>query len=87
MNRRTLTTMVLLGLAVATACPQIACAQTDPFLGTWQLILQNRNTVPAPRIDFATIRNRAGTPSPKSVPGGLGDDLYAGWRGTRRHGY
>jgi hypothetical protein len=48
MNRRTLTTMVLLGLAVATAFPQIACAQTDPFLGTWQLNLAKSKYSPGP---------------------------------------
>jgi hypothetical protein len=48
MNRRTSTTMVLLGLAVATALPQIAFAQTDPFLGTWQLNLAKSKYSPGP---------------------------------------
>jgi len=48
MNRRTLTTMALLGLAAATALPQIAFAQSDPFLGTWQLNLAKSKYSPGP---------------------------------------
>jgi hypothetical protein len=51
MNRRatlSLTGATLLGLAVATAFPQIAFAQTDPFLGTWQLNLARSKYSPGP---------------------------------------
>jgi hypothetical protein len=58
MNRRTSTTMVLLGLAVATVLPQIAFAQTDPFLGTWQLNLAKSKYSPGPppRSDTANVQ-------------------------------
>jgi hypothetical protein len=48
MNRRTLTTMALLGLVVATALPQIGFAQSDPFVGTWQLNLAKSKYSPGP---------------------------------------
>ena len=51
----TLTTMVLLGLAVATAFPQIAFAQTDPFLGTWQLNLAKSKYSPGPPPRSVTV--------------------------------
>jgi hypothetical protein len=44
----TLRTMVLLRLAIATALPQIAFAQSDPFLGTWQLNLAKSKYSPGP---------------------------------------
>ena len=44
MNRRNLTTMAPLGLAVATALPQMAFAQSNPFVGTWQLNLANADS-------------------------------------------
>jgi hypothetical protein len=55
MNRRTLTTIVLLGLAVATALPQIAFAQTDSFLGTWQLNLAKSKYSPGPPPKSGTM--------------------------------
>jgi len=56
MNRRSilmLTGLALLGLAFD-AMPQAGFAQTDPFLGLWQLIitLQNQNLAP-PRLQGA----------------------------------
>jgi hypothetical protein len=51
MNRRTtltLTAMALLGLAVATAVPQIGFAQSDPWVGNWQLNLAKSKYSPGP---------------------------------------
>jgi hypothetical protein len=59
MNRRTLTTMVLLGLAVATALPQIGFAQTDPFPGTWQLNLTKSKYSPGPPRKSSTVTVQA----------------------------
>jgi hypothetical protein len=59
MNRRTLTTMVLLGLAVATALPQIAFAQSDPFVGTWQLNLAKSKYSPGPPPKSQTSNTQA----------------------------
>jgi len=54
MNRRTalsLTTKALLGLAVATALPQVGFAQSNPLIGTWKLNLAKSTYPPgeAPR--------------------------------------
>jgi hypothetical protein len=46
MNRRTLTTMALLGLAVAASLPQAGFAQTN--LGTWKLNLAKSTYSPGP---------------------------------------
>src|SRR5580704_6581712 len=59
MNRRTLTTMVLLGLAVATVLPEIAFAQTDPFFGTWQLNLAKSKYSPGPPPKSETVNVQA----------------------------
>jgi hypothetical protein len=59
MNRRTSTTMVLLGLAVATVLPQIAFAQTDPFLGTRQLNLAKSKYSPGPPPKSQTVNVQA----------------------------
>jgi hypothetical protein len=51
MNRRTtitLTTMALLGLAVATALPQAGFAQSNPLVGTWKLNLAKSKFSPGP---------------------------------------
>jgi hypothetical protein len=50
MNRRTLTTIVLLGLAVviATALPQTGFAQNNPWIGTWNLNLAKSTYSPGP---------------------------------------
>jgi hypothetical protein len=58
MNRRTLTTMVLLGLAVATALPQAGLAQSNPLIGTWKLNLEKSKLTPvtAPRSQTATFQ-------------------------------
>jgi hypothetical protein len=48
MNRRTFTAMALLGFGVATALPQAGFAQSDPFLGTWQLNLAKSKWSPGP---------------------------------------
>ena len=46
MNRRTLTTMALLGFAVATL-PQAGFAQTNPRIGNWKLNLAKSTYSPA----------------------------------------
>ena len=48
MNRRTFTTMALLGLAVATALPQAGLAQNNPRIGTWKLNLAKSKYSPGP---------------------------------------
>jgi hypothetical protein len=51
MNRRStlaLTTMALLGLAVATALPQTGLAQSNPLIGTWKLNLAKSKYIGAP---------------------------------------
>jgi hypothetical protein len=51
MTRRstlTLTTMALLGLAVATALPQAGFAQSNPLIGTWKLNLAKSTYSPGP---------------------------------------
>jgi hypothetical protein len=58
-NRRTLTTMVLLDLVVATVLPRIAFAQTDPFLGTWQLNLAKSKYTPGPPPKSLTVNVQA----------------------------
>jgi hypothetical protein len=47
-NRRTLTTMALLGLAVATALPQAGFAQSNPWIGTWKTNLAKSTFSPGP---------------------------------------
>jgi hypothetical protein len=54
MNRRTLTTMTLLGLAIA-VIPQIGFAQSDPWLGTWQLNLAKSKYSPGPPPRSQTV--------------------------------
>ena len=48
MNRRTFTTIALLGLAVATALPQAGLAQSNPLIGTWKLNLAKSKYSPGP---------------------------------------
>ena len=49
MNRRTFTTIALLGLAVATALQQAGLAQSaDPLIGTWKLNLAKSKYSPGP---------------------------------------
>jgi hypothetical protein len=57
MNRRSFTTMALLGFAVATALPQAGLAQSNPLLGTWKLNLEKSKLPPgtAPRSQTATF--------------------------------
>jgi hypothetical protein len=57
MNRRTLTTMALVGLAFATALPQTGLAQSDPLIGTWKLNLTKStySSGPPPRSQTATF--------------------------------
>jgi hypothetical protein len=55
MNRRTLTTMALLGLAVATALPQTGFAQSSPLIGTWKLNLDKSKFSPGPPPRSATV--------------------------------
>jgi len=56
MNRRALTTIALAFLAVlfATASPQIGFAQSNPFVGTWQLNLAKSKYSPGPPPKSAT---------------------------------
>jgi hypothetical protein len=72
MNRRTLTTMALLGLAVVTALPQIAFAQTDPFLGTWQLNLAKSKYSPGPAPKSLTDNVQAEGQGLKVTVSGVG---------------
>jgi hypothetical protein len=51
--------MVLLGVPVATVLPQIAFAQTDPFLGTWQLDLAKSKYSPGPPPKSRTVTAQA----------------------------
>ena len=48
MNRRTFTTIALLGLAGATALPQAGLAQSHPMIGTWKLNLAKSKYSPGP---------------------------------------
>jgi hypothetical protein len=74
MNRRTSTTMVLLGLAVATVLPQIAFAQSDPFLGTWQLNLAKSKFSPGPPPKSNTVNIQAEGQGLKLTVTGIGAD-------------
>jgi hypothetical protein len=58
MNRRSFTTMALLGLAVASALPQAGLAQSNPLIGTWKLNLEKSKFTPgtAPRSQTATFQ-------------------------------
>jgi hypothetical protein len=61
MNRRTtftLTTMALLGLAVATALPQTGFAQSNPWIGTWKtnVAKSTYSPGPPPRSQTATYQ-------------------------------
>jgi hypothetical protein len=61
MNRRTiftLTGMTLLGLAIG-ALPQAGFAQSDPFLGTWQLNLAKSKYSPGPAPKSQTVNIQA----------------------------
>jgi hypothetical protein len=55
MNRRTLTTMALLGLAGATAFPNIGLAQNNPVIGTWKLTLAKSQFSPGPPPKSSTL--------------------------------
>src|SRR5437762_12889922 len=55
MNRRTFTTMALLGLAVATALPQAGLAQSNPLIGTWKLNLAKSKYSPGPPPRSSTV--------------------------------
>jgi Lipocalin-like domain len=72
MNRRTLTTMVLLGLAVATALPQIAFAQSNPFPGTWQLNLAKSKYSPGPAPKSGTVKVQEEGQGLKNTATGVG---------------
>jgi hypothetical protein len=58
MNRRSFTTMALLGFAVATALPQAGLAQSNPLIGTWKLNLEKSKFTPgtAPRSQTANFQ-------------------------------
>ena len=58
MNRRTVTTTALLGLAIA-ALPQVGFAQSDPWLGTWQLNLAKSKYSPGPPPKSQTAKIEA----------------------------
>jgi hypothetical protein len=53
MNRRTLTTMALLGLAVSTGLPRVGLGQTN--LGTWKLNLAKSTYSPGPAPRSGTL--------------------------------
>jgi hypothetical protein len=53
MNRRTLTTMALLGLVASTALPSVALGQTN--LGTWKLNLAKSAYSPGPAPKTSTF--------------------------------
>jgi hypothetical protein len=55
MNRHTLMTMTLLALAIAVAIPQIGLAQSDPWVGTWQLNLAKSKYSPGPPPKSSTV--------------------------------
>jgi hypothetical protein len=55
MNRRTLTTMALLGLTIATALPQVGFAQSSPLIGTWRLNLDRSKFSPGPPPRSGTL--------------------------------
>jgi hypothetical protein len=48
MNRRTFTTMALLGLVLPTALPQAGIAQSNPLIGTWKINLAKSKYSPGP---------------------------------------
>ena len=54
MNRRTLTTMALLGFAVATL-PQAGFAQSNPRIGNWKLNLAKSTYSPGPAPKSSTF--------------------------------
>jgi hypothetical protein len=54
-SRVTLTTMALLGLAVATALPQAGLAQSNQLIGTWKLNLAKSTYSPGPPPRSQTI--------------------------------
>jgi hypothetical protein len=77
MTRRstlTLTTMALLGLAVAAALPQIGFAQSDPFVGTWQLNLAKSKFSPGPPPKSNTVNVQAEGQGLKNTITGIGAD-------------
>jgi hypothetical protein len=53
MNRRTLTTMALLGLLASTALPSVGLGQTN--LGTWKLNLAKSTYSPGPAPKTSTF--------------------------------
>jgi hypothetical protein len=58
MNRHTtfmLAGMTLLGLAIAALPPQVGFAQSDPWLGTWQLNLAKSKYSPGPLPKSLTV--------------------------------
>jgi hypothetical protein len=60
MNRRStlMLTGITLGLAVA-AFPQVSFAQSDPFVGTWQLSLAKSKYSPGPSPKSSTVTVQA----------------------------
>jgi hypothetical protein len=76
MTRRstlTLTTMALLGLAIA-AFPQACFAQSDPFLGTWQLNLAKSKYSPGPPLKSEIVNTQAEGQDLKITFTGIGPD-------------
>jgi len=59
MNRRTLTTIALLGLAIATAFPKIAIAQSALIGTTWKLNLAKSKFSPGPPPRSQTLSYQA----------------------------
>jgi len=73
MNRRTLTTMVLFGLAVA-AFPQVGFAQGDPFIGTWQINLAKAKYNPGPPPKSLTVNIQGDGQNRKVATVGIGSE-------------
>jgi hypothetical protein len=73
MNRRTLTTMVLFGLAVA-AFPQVGFAQVDPFIGTWQINLAKAKYNPGPPPKSLTVNIQGDGQNRKVATVGIGSE-------------
>jgi hypothetical protein len=73
MNRPTLTTMVLFGLAVA-AFPQAGFAQGDPFIGTWQINLAKAKYNPGPPPKSLTVNIQGDGQNRKVATVGIGSE-------------
>ena len=69
MNRRTLMTMALLGMAILAASSQVALAQTN--LGTWKLNLAKSNYSPGPAPRSGTFTFQADGQNLRNISEGI----------------